>query len=338
MAKMLKLTAIAASVLLAGAASAADIERSEVKGNWIKMDQKASFIHGDNLVTDQLYSPMVPSANSSSIQERAQALGTVMVTRDGDMYTSEIEAEDLEIFERAIKDLNKVMPNGLSLQSEEVSPGYVPLLAVDQGANTIQGVVGSDGRTKITNTVQNPYYYIGRIAIGCTGTLVGPRHVLTAGHCVSSGNGSFYSSLDFTVAQNGSYKPWGSEQWDKALTVNKWLNGGDSNYDYGMIILKAAPHNGYTSYGSYSGGNVTVTGYPGDKPFGTMWTMSGSSWSNSMKIFYSLDTAGGQSGSGIRDSSNVVRGIHAYGYGSYNGGTRITSTVYNQIRSWINAN
>jgi V8-like Glu-specific endopeptidase len=338
MTKMLKLTAIAASVLLAGTASAASIERSETNANWHKMDAKATFIHGENLVTTQPYAPMNVQAAPMSIEERAKALGTVMVNRNGDQFYSEVSVEDLEIFERAINDLNKVMPNGLDLNSTQESPGYVPLMAIDQASDSIDGVIGSDGRTRITNTQTNPYYYIGRIAIGCTGTLVGPRHVLTAGHCVSNGNGGWYNSLDFTVAQNGSTKPWGSEQWSNAMTTSQYHNGGDSRYDYGMIILKAAPHGGYTSYGTYSGGTVTVTGYPGDKPFGTMWTMSGSSTSDSMKIYYTLDTAGGQSGSGIRDTGNRVRGIHAYGYGSKNGGTRITSTVYNQIQSWISSN
>jgi V8-like Glu-specific endopeptidase len=155
---------------------------------------------------------------------------------------------------------------------------------------------------------------------------------------VSDGNGNWYSSLDFTVGKDGSYEPWGSESWATAMTVSNWLNNGDSKYDYGMIILNAAPHGGFTSYGKYSGGTHTVTGYPGDKPFGTMWTDSGSTSSDSRKIYYTLDTAGGQSGSGITDNNNVVRGIHAYAYGSQNGGTKIQTSVYNQIQSCLNNN
>lgn len=56
-------------------------------------------------------------------------------------------------------------------------------------------IIGSDTRTRVTDTTQAPFRYIcnfeynvpgrGRVA-GCTGTLIGPRTVLTAGHCIDT--------------------------------------------------------------------------------------------------------------------------------------------------------
>jgi glutamyl endopeptidase len=107
-----------------------------------------------------------------------------------------------------------------------------------------------------------------------------------------------------------------------------------------MIILKAAPHGGWNGFGTYNGnGTYNVTGYPGDKPTGSMWGMFGTTTSDSDDIFYTLDTAGGQSGSGVLDTNRIVRGIHTNGVypGSpTNQGTRITSTVFNTIVGWIN--
>jgi V8-like Glu-specific endopeptidase len=56
-------------------------------------------------------------------------------------------------------------------------------------------IIGADARTRVTDTTQVPFRYVcnfeynvpgrGRVA-GCTGTLIGPRTVLTAGHCIDT--------------------------------------------------------------------------------------------------------------------------------------------------------
>ncbi|MFT4927594.1 MAG: glutamyl endopeptidase [Phenylobacterium sp.] len=340
----LLITAVTSALFISASAQAEQTGANTSSMNasqFTKLPGKASFIHGDNLIDGPvMYSNKVTSSVAQSLQDRAQGLKTVMVTRDGDQYEATIDAKDLAIFEKAINSLQQLGADKALFNS----PGHLPTVMPErsnrrQVPGDTQGKVhGTDTRTQITNTVQNPYWYIGRIAIGCSGTLVGPKHVLTAGHCVADGSGNWHSSLNFSVGQDGSYKPWGSENWANAMTTSQWFNNKNAEYDYGMIILQEAPHGGWTGYGNYAGGTHSVTGYPGDKPTGQLWTDSSSTSSSARQIFYSMDTAGGQSGSGIADSGNTVRGIHAYGYSSNNGGTRITSTVYNQISSWISAN
>lgn len=303
---------------------------------WTKISDNATFNHGTDLVDACEFQGDAKVADDVelTLEERAEGMSAVMATPDGQVYEGKIDPEYLAVFEEGMRLLSKsgVVDGFLSV------PGHEPLSPVRRGVRgdtNEECVFGADGRVQITTTTSSPYNMIGRIATGCSGTLIGNKYVLTAGHCVSNGSGTWYSSLNFTVAKDGSYEPWGSESWSNVLTTTAWHNSGDSNKDYALIVLSAAPHGGWAGWGTYSSGTHSVCGYPGDKPFGTMWNMGGSTSSNTYKIYYSFDTAGGQSGSGIRDTSNYVRGIHAYCYSSNNGGTRLTSTVYNTLQGWI---
>ncbi len=57
--------------------------------------------------------------------------------------------------------------------------------------------------------------------------------------------------------------------------------------------------------------NITVTGYPGDKPVATMWESKGKiTYLKGEAMNYDLSTTGGNSGSPVFNEKNEVIGIH----------------------------
>jgi len=193
----------------------------------------------------------------------------------------------------------------------------------------------------------------------CSGTLVSPDTVITAGHCLHPGDGSdnWYSITVYPGYNASASTPavWGSCRGASLSVYTKWYEDGQEDYDLGAIRLDCTVGNTVGWLGvTKNMPNKTPTriiGYPGDKTPGTQW---GSGHyvrkKSSRQLFYENDTAGGMSGSGIwadfetsKLSGPCIFGVHGYGFphGSgphkyYNHGIRINNAVYNTIISWKN--
>lgn len=82
------------------------------------------------------------------------------------------------------------------------------------------------------------------------------------------------------------------------------------------------------------GDDVTITGYPGDKELATMWESNGQIISNGDgDMTYDASTYGGNSGSGVFNSSNELIGIH---YGGVEGQSNNAVPLSGDVLNFIN--
>ena len=214
-------------------------------------------------------------------------------------------------------------------------------------------ICGRDDRVRIDPTSGIPWRWICQLIITradggqsrCTGWFIGPRTVMTSGHCVfSHASGGWARQIEVIPSMNGSLRPFGAQVGTSFRSVRGWTRDRDQNYDYGAIIL---PNNalgnrvGWFGFASLSNGNlnnllVNNSGYPGDKPFGTQWFNAGRITKVTDRMLeYMIDTAGGQSGSPIWRYSNGRRhavSVHGYG-GCPNKAVRINRSVFDNMVS-----
>lgn len=240
---------------------------------------------------------------------------------------------------------------------------------VSSGSGGVESVIGTDERQRIFDTDLAPWRMncalrlfntSGSAAVG-TGWMAGPKTIVTAGHCVHDSDffNGWASRIKVSAGRDANTLPFGTVTATRFSALSTWVNSSDPDFDIGCIHLDEplGDKTGYYGFAALPASDlsshlVNVSGYPADLAQGTKQYFHANRvlHVSDHRIFYDVDTFGGQSGSGVTiketaTSDPVVVAIHAYGTGgtpfnlgiTANSAPRITSAVFDIIQAWVDA-
>jgi V8-like Glu-specific endopeptidase len=130
------------------------------------------------------------------------------------------------------------------VQEQAAGAGPVP------AAKGTSGLYYTSTRLIPVNAVtQYPYVTAGKLlytkpgqagGFSCTASMISYRLLLTAGHCLNDGNGTFFQNFMFIPAFNNGTGPYGTWTWNTVFITQTWADGGGTvpnAADYGILVL-----------------------------------------------------------------------------------------------------
>ena len=248
--------------------------------------------------------------------------------------------------------------------AKPMEPGRNPPEARPSKADVSRGVIGYDGRVRVTNTKGFPWYLncflkqrYGSSYYRGTGCAVTPYMILTCAHNVYDQDGKrFANSMTIVPGQKqysagGTvYRPWGTRSAAWFRCNSPYTSGGSWAYDYAAVhfeypfwsIATYIPVEFNTRLGA--GDVMNLSGYPavaqGERTYSQWYCIGEILRIRGRVIEGNFDTTGGNSGSAMYyylPSQNTRRicGILTHGAKSYNGGPRLVEQNKDLIISWM---
>ena len=187
----------------------------------------------------------------------------------------------------------------------------------------------------------------------CSGALIDPKHVITAGHCVYLHTAGPYTINDWAESvtvipayENGAM-PYGSAQGVQLHSWTGWTNNEDFDYDNGIIDLDR-PVGALTSWFGYgfntscsffTGNTFNNPGYPAESPYDGEFMYYWFGTFDSCPLFtdqlqFNSRSYGGQSGSGayyIDGPNRYIYAVLSNGTSTWTRDTKITSSRFTDI-------
>jgi glutamyl endopeptidase len=222
----------------------------------------------------------------------------------------------------------------------------------------LEVVFGNDDRVPVMppQIDENPWRQICALRITAatggqfvgTGWFIGPNVVATAGHCVYlQHEGGWATEIAVVPGKDGDEEPFGRARSQSFASVHGWVSEHSRDFDYGVIFLDEPLGEQVGNFAveaqldaELTGAIARVSGYPADRDLAVRQYFHERLLDdvNETRLFYRIDTFGGQSGSPIWRQTEgrpaVAIGIHTAGGATANSGTRISEPVLDNLIAW----
>lgn len=215
---------------------------------------------------------------------------------------------------------------------------------------SIRSIIGEDSRVRVVDTTMSPYnstVFIAADGAAGSGAVIGENTVLTAAHVVKKIVDKLDKKSVYVIpGRDGAKLPYGKFKIESVHIPQSYIDKPSVDRDIAILTIKPLDNKGIgevvpplpvkLSNSVVIGEPLQTSGYPGDKKWGTLWKTQGSVIKETnTRIYYDLDTFGGQSGSPVYNSSNEIIAVHTTGAGNSNFGTKINDEFYHFICKYL---